>query len=132
MAKRTDDDAFDIDAYRLTPESAAAIAKAREQLQPRKRLRSARPEAFVKLPYERTLAAAGRLGNAPMAVLVELAHQAFRTHKSRVPLANAALQKVGVSRLAKLRALRQLESAGLVAVDRRGRGRSPLVTLLWT
>jgi hypothetical protein len=133
MTKRTDDDgAFDPDAYRITPELAVVIAKARRQLQPRRRSHPAKPEAFVMLPYERTLAAAGRLGDAPMAVLVELAYLAFKTHRNQILLANATLQKVGVSRLAKLRALRRLESAGLIAVDRRGKGRSPLVTLLWT
>ena len=124
-------DTFDLGALALTPETLAELAEARKQAQP-KRVRPARPEAFVKLPYERTLAAAGRLGNAPLAVLVELAYQAFKTHRNVVPLANAALRSVGVSRLAKLRALRQLEASGLVAVDRRGKGRSPLVTLLWT
>ena len=133
MTKRTDDDgAFDPDAYRITRELAVVMAEARRQLRPRRRSHPAKPEAFVMLPYERTLATAGRLGNAPLAVLVELAYQAFKTHRNVVPLANAALRSVGVSRLAKLRALRQLEASGLVAVGRRGKGRSPLVTLLWT
>ena len=90
-----------------------------------------RPEAFVQLPYERTLAAAGQLGDAPLAVLVELAHRAFKTHQNTVPLANAALKAVGVSRDAKVRALRGLEAVGMVTVTWRGRGRSPLVTLPW-
>jgi hypothetical protein len=123
-------DTFDPGAVALTPQTLAELAEARKQAQ-LKRVRPARPEPFVKLPYERTLAAAGRLGNAPLAVLVELAYQAFKTHRTVVPLANAALRSVGVSRLAKLRALRQLEASGLVAVGRRGKGRSPLVTLLW-
>jgi hypothetical protein len=122
---------LDLRALALAPETLAELAEARKQAQ-LKRVRPARPEAFVKLPYERTLAAAGRLGNAPLAVLVELAYQAFKTHRNVVPLANAALRSVGVSRLAKLRALRQLEASGLVAVGRRGKGRSPLVTRLWT
>ena len=62
---------FDLGALALAPETLAELAEARKQAQ-LKRVRPARPEAFVKLPYERTLAAAGRLGNAPLAVLVEL------------------------------------------------------------
>ena len=83
------------------------------------------------LPYERTLAAAGRLGDAPLAVLVELTHRAFKTRQDTVLLANAGLQSVGVSRYAKLRALRRLEAAGMITVTSRGSGKSPLVTLLW-
>ena len=85
----------------------------------------------MKLPYERTLAAAGRLGDAPLAVLIELAYQAFKTHRNVVPLANAALRSVGVSPDAKVRALRRLEANGMVAVDWRGGKKTPLVTLLW-
>lgn len=133
MTKRTDDDgAFDLDAYRNKPERAVVMAEARKQLQPRTRLHPARPEAFVKLPYERTLAAAGRLGDASLAVLVELAYQAFKTHRNVVPLANAALRSVGISPDAKVRALRRLEADEMVSVDWRGGRKTPLVTLLWT
>ena len=123
-------DTFDLGALALTPETLAELAEARKQAQP-KRVRPARPEAFVKLPYERTLAAAGRLGNAPLAVLVELAYQAFKRHRSVVPLANAALRSVGVSHDAKVRALRRLEADGMIAVDWRGGRKTPVVTLLW-
>ncbi len=133
MANKTAD-AFDLGALALGPEKLAELASARKQPQPglRKRLHPSRPEAFVKLPYERTLASAGRLRDAHLAVLVELAYQAFRTHRSQVPLANSALQSVGVSRQAKVRALRRLEADGMVAVDWRGARKTPLVTLLWT
>jgi hypothetical protein len=120
---------FDLKALALTPEELADLrARARAQSSERKRARKAEPEPFVLLPYERTLAAAGRLRNAPMAVLVELAYRAFKTHKNRVLLSNAAL---GVSHDAKVRALRRLEAVGLVAVDWRGGKKTPLVTLLW-
>ena len=128
MAKRTDD-AFDLDAYRLTPEQAAEIAKAHKQTQP-KRARLAEPEAFVMLPYTQTLAAAGRLGDAPMAVLVELAYQHFKTHRNVIPLGNAAFESVGISHDAKVRALRRLQADGMVSVDWRGK-RTPHVRLLW-
>jgi hypothetical protein len=132
MARLLNDDDFDLDKLRLTPEMMTKRAEAGSKIQPAKRLHPARPEAFIKLPYERTLAAAGKLQNAPLAVLAEVAYQAFKTHRKQVPLANAKLKSIGIKRDAKMRALRRLEAAGLVAVDWRGRGRSPLITLLWS
>jgi hypothetical protein len=86
-------------------------------------------EAALRSGWQ-TLGLAGRLRDAPMAVLVELAYQAFKTHKNPVPLTNAALRSVGIRRDAKLRALRQLEADELIAVEWRGR-KSPLITILW-
>jgi hypothetical protein len=86
---------------------------------------------FVKLPYESARIIAGRR-DASMAVLIELAHLRFRRRESVVPLGNAALQSVGVSHDAKVRALRRLEADGLVAVDWRGGKKTPHVRLLWT
>ncbi len=123
--------------FALTPEQLAELQEAsskvkrlktQSKIQPK---RASSPKAFVQLPYERTLALVGQLGDAPSAVMIELAHLAFKTHQDTVLLANAKLRSVGVSRQAKLRALRQLETAGVVAVDWGGRGRSPLVTPLW-
>jgi len=121
---------FDLTDFALSPQTLTELAEAKKQAQ-LKRVRPARPEAFVKLPYERTLAAAGGPGDARLAVLVELAYQAFRTHKTVVPLANAALRSVGINREAKRRALCRLEVDGMIAVERRGGGKAPLVTLLW-
>ena len=86
---------------------------------------------FVQLPYKRTLAAAGRRRGAYLAVLVELAYQAFKTHQNTVPLTNAALRAIGVSHDAKVRALRYLEADGMISVDWRGGRKTPSVTLLW-
>jgi hypothetical protein len=121
------DDPFDLDALRLMPELAAKLAEASPKGRPRK---PARPEAFVKLPYRLALTAAGRR-DASLAVLVELTYRAFKTHRNQVPLGNAVLRSVGVSRDAKLRALRRLEADGMVSVDWRGGKKTPSVTLLW-
>ena len=83
---------------------------------------------FVILPYEQTLQAARQLQNAQLAVLVEIAHKIFKTHQNPTPLPNKTLQTAGVSRKAKLRALRQLEGAGLITVTWRGR-KCPLVSI---
>lgn len=132
MANKTAD-AFDLGVLALTPKLADQLAAAAKQAQsgPKKRLHKARPGAFVQLPYERTLGAAGRLRDAPLAVLIELAYQAFKTHQNSVLLGNAALRSVGVSPDAKVRALRRLEADGMISVDWRGGKKTPLVTLLW-
>jgi hypothetical protein len=83
------------------------------------------------LPYEQTLVAAGHLKCAPLAVLIELAYQMFRTKKAEVTLSNSALRSVRISPKAKLRVLRQLEAVGLIEVTWRGGRRSPQVTVLW-
>ena len=112
----------------LTPKTLAELAPAQKRHgspKPVKRLHHARPKAFVKLPYERTLETAGRLGDAPLAVLVELTYQAFRARRNQVPLANAALQSVGITRYAKVRALHRLEAEGVIAVNWRGGKENP-------
>jgi hypothetical protein len=118
----------DLGELALTPEQVAELAPLQKVSQPRQ-ARSARAK-FVKLPYEQTLLAAGELQHAQLAVLVELSHLMFKMHQNPVPLSNTALRSAGMSRMAKLRALRQLEAVGLVKVTRRGQ-KSPLVTALW-
>jgi hypothetical protein len=129
------DEPFDLGRLKLTPEQTAELAPLQKKpnLKPRPGLSARRSVGtkFVQLPYERTLAAAGRLGNAPLAVLTEVAYLAFKAHQKPVRLANKALQAAGIDHEAKTRALRRLEAAGLVAVAWRGKGRSPLVSILW-
>jgi hypothetical protein len=97
----------------------------------RKLGRRAQRVEFVMLPYAQTMSVAGKVKtSAALAVMVELAYQVFKTHKPEVVLSNSILRTIGISRKAKLRALRQLETAGIVAVDWRGQ-KSPLVTVLW-
>jgi hypothetical protein len=61
---------------------------------------------FGRLPYKRTLAAAGQLKDTILAVLIELDHRRFKTHQNPVPLTNVALRSVGITHWAKNRALR--------------------------
>ncbi len=58
-----------------------------------------------------------------------LLHQAWKTGSKTVAVPNGALLKYGVSRKIKRAALRQLEAAGLIAVERRSR-KTPTVTVL--
>ena len=126
---------FDAKELALTcelKEEIFAAQAARAAAEPSKKLkrRSQRVE-FVMLPYAQTMRVAGKVkSSAALAVMVELAYQVFKTHKSEVVLSNAMLRSVGISHKVKLRALRQLEAAGMVAVDWKAR-KSPLVTVSW-
>jgi hypothetical protein len=122
-------DPFDLSKMAL---NAEMITK----LMPFQKTAAAKPKRrrrveFVMLPYDQTMAAAGAMKDATLAVMVELAHQVFKAHKREVVLSNYALRPVGISYKAKLRALRQLEAAGMVAVDWKGERKSPRVTVLW-
>lgn len=129
MASKTADP-FDLKRLTLTREDIRELEPLqKKQSKPSSQIRT--HIEFVKLPYTQTLAAAGHLGDACLAVFVELAHLAFKKHRSEVLLANSALRAAGISHWAKLRALRQLEVAGMIEVSWRGKGRSPLVKLLW-
>ena len=60
---------------------------------------------------------------------VWLLHLAWKAKSNTFPLPNGLLQERGVSRLAKYRALRELEAARLIRVSRENR-KTPVVTLL--
>ena len=125
------DDPFDLDRLTLTPGQIANLAPLQKQPSLTKLRKRNGNASFVMLPYEQTLAAAGRLENPILAVLVELTYRRFKTHKNPVPLTNEALAAVGVSRWAKNRALKRLEAAGLVKVTWRRRRTNPLVKILY-
>jgi hypothetical protein len=123
-------DPFDSGGPRLTPEQVAKLASLqKKRSNPPTRSRASGVE-FVKLPYAQVLAAAGQARNTQLAVLVELAHQRFKTHENPVPLDNKALEAIGIKRWAKYDALGELEVVGLISVEWRYK-KSPLVTLLW-
>ncbi len=102
---------------RLAELRAAAPAKRRKT----------EPFAVVDLALA---AAACRAMNCPKAMVwLWLVHKARSTGKAAVPVPNGALAKLGVSPDAKLRALRQLEAAGLITLERRSR-KTPIAVLL--
>jgi hypothetical protein len=115
----------------LQEELQAAQAARQATEGPRKLHHRAKKVGFVMLPYAQTMAAAGKMKNATLAVMVELAYQVFKNHESEVPLSNSMLRTLGISRSAKLRALRQLEAAGMVKISGKGRRKTPRVTVLW-
>jgi hypothetical protein len=75
-------------------------------------------------------AKAAAVTNCPKAMVwLWLVQQVRRTKSDTVAMSNEALGKYGVSRKAKNVALRQLEAAGLIAVEQHP-GKAPLVSLL--
>ena len=94
-----------------------------------RRKRAQAKETFARIPHERGMRLYGRIGGAAWVVLLELDRLIFKSYgKNPVRLSNYGL--AGMSRNAKWKALRQLEAAGVVTVERQG-FESPLVTHHW-
>jgi DNA-binding transcriptional ArsR family regulator len=91
-----------------------------------------RTERFLKGPVPMSwLAAAARLPGKALAVGIALWRLAGATKSQTILLSTTEVVPLGVDRNAKSRALRVLEQAGLVSVERRP-GRLPRVTILTT
>jgi hypothetical protein len=90
-------------------------------------------ETFARIPHDKALALHKyRLSSAAWVVLIELDRLILkRRGQNPVRFASTRLRAVGIQRIFRVRALRQLASAGVVRVMHRGRGLSPLVTHLW-
>jgi DNA-binding transcriptional ArsR family regulator len=89
--------------------------------------RKSEPFAVLGLAWAAKAAAAT---DSPKAMVwIWLVQQTSKTKSDTVAVSNEALATYGVSRKAKTMALRQLEEAGLIAVERRC-GKAPLVRLL--
>jgi DNA-binding MarR family transcriptional regulator len=88
-------------------------------------------ELFIKVPLRLLRAAAGSAIREPsvLFVLVLLLHMKFEAHSPTFACPNGFLERFGVDRYMKRRALAKLEAAGLIAVKRSPR-RAPIVTLL--
>jgi hypothetical protein len=97
-----------------------------EAAAPKKRKK---PEEFAKVPlwWAKQMTAATKTKKALVGIV--LLHTAWKTRRPTFPLPNGRLAKLGVSRLTKYRALRDLERAGLIVVER-ARHKTPIVTLV--
>jgi hypothetical protein len=84
-------------------------------------------EPFAKVPLKWAAAAAKAMRSPPALIMVELLYASWRAKSRTFPLANARLAKLGTSRNAKYRVLRDLERAGLISV-----GRAPRKALIIT
>ena len=89
-----------------------------------------RKKGFIKgpIPLGWIMKAAGVEGKT-LHVAITLWFLVGLKRSHEVPLSHSTLRLFGVSRQASYRALKRLETVGLVSVDRH-RGRNPIVTIL--
>jgi hypothetical protein len=121
-----DEEDFDPEKFRLTPEQQAELGAAKSNKPKAKQCRQGK---FVQVPqiWIEQLCAI-RAHGSTYRVALHLLHEVWRTKTSIVKLTNAALAKVGVGREGKISALHELRKAGLVAVNWRP-NRNPIVTV---
>ncbi len=116
---------FEIDDYRLSHSREALGQKevgVLPQPRPGERYLAGRiPMGWI----ERACALPGKA----LHVSIWLWHRARMKKRNPVTLNQSRMEHLGVKRHAASRALRQLEDAGLVSVER-GQGRNPVVTIL--
>jgi hypothetical protein len=105
------------------PEKRLAELKAKAPVKGRK------VAPFAKIGFTPAARAFTALNCQKAMVSVWLIHRIWKRQSLTVSVPNGELAKLGVSSDAKGRALRQLEAAGLISIDRRPR-KTPLVTLL--
>ena len=103
-----------------------------EQQTPGSQRRPRLTETFARIPHDRALTLYRHIGGSAWVLLIELDRLILKGRGSNpVKLSSARMNAAGLNRHSRLRALRQLEAAGVVRVERRGRGQSPWVTHRW-
>jgi hypothetical protein len=87
-------------------------------------------ETFARVPHDKGLAL--RVSGTAWRVLIELDRIILKTGgQNPVKLSSRRLRGVGLTHHTRLRALHQLETAGVIMIGRRGRGHSPWVLHSW-
>ena len=94
---------------------------------PAQKLRPRATEPFVLVSVEQLKRGAEACGGQRLLVWLYILHKVKLRGEGTVQIANKTLAEWGVSRHAKVRALRELEAVGLISVEWRGR-RTPIVT----
>ena len=118
-------DSLDLEKLRL-PDQGSGTPRAPERRVPNARTRG----HFLKGPVPLSwLMAAANLPGKALAVGIAIWFRSGLTKSLTVSLPSTLLGLFGVDRSAKLRALRALEDARLIAVERTN-GKNPLVTIL--
>jgi hypothetical protein len=120
----------DLDAFRLAPGALDGWPKAHgkpRRGQPRRRVEGEYLRGPIPLAW--LSRAAGFRGKAPLAVALAVWFEHGRRKQTEVKLSWAILRRFGLDRQAGYRGLAELESAGLVAVDR-APGKNPVVRIL--
>ena len=91
--------------------------------------RRKRTEPFIQIPLSLMERLASVTAIATLRVAIYLHYQNWKTAGEPITVSNVALGAWGVSRFRKCEALAELETLGLIAVERRGK-RAPRVKLL--
>jgi hypothetical protein len=97
-------------------------------------LRRARSkETFARIPHDKALALCEhKLSYAAWAVLIELDRIILKGRgQNPVRMWSPRLRAVGIGRYVRMRALRELEAAGVIIVRRKAKGLSPWVFHTW-
>jgi hypothetical protein len=84
---------------------------------------------WIKLPLPWAVKAAKASNTTRALVWIRLLQANWEAGSDTFPLPNGQLKRDGVTRQIKSRVLRELEAAGLITVQRRGRN-APLVTIV--
>jgi hypothetical protein len=130
-AETTDNDPFDPDKLKLSPEESEALHRAERKAtaQQEAAYRGAANEPFVMIPLDRYMQLQGAASSV-IWLAGYLYYLSFKAHGHPFQLGNIALRRNGgMSRNTKLRALRELERMGwisLLTVPRK----SPWITLV--
>jgi hypothetical protein len=90
-------------------------------------------QTFARISHDKGLALyRHRLPCAAWVLLVELDRLILKARgRNPVKLSSSRLRRIGLKSQTRHRALRQLEAAGVVSVERIGQGMSPWVTHSW-
>ena len=91
--------------------------------------RRKKAEPFVKVPLWWIVQATKATNTGKALVCIELLYAAWKAKRPTFPLPNGRLARLGVKREIKRRALRDLERAGLITVERPAR-KTPIITLV--
>ena len=94
-----------------------------------KTMKFKRESQFAPVGLEWAAEIAKRTRSPAFAVKIALAYMIWRTGSHTFSLTNTLLDRLGVSREGKRRALANLERDGVIQVEKRGR-RAPIVTVL--
>ena len=99
---------------------------------PTRRQRLSDPETFARIPHDRALKLYPHLSGPAWVALIEL-DRIILKHRGQNPVrfVSSRLRALGLCQQARARALRQLETAGVVRIKQRGPALAPWVTHLW-
>jgi hypothetical protein len=127
-------DPFDPKNLGMSPEQKAAYFEAKRKDAVSKSMAKPKKPLWCKFDYVQMLKLAESSRNPLILVLAELSRLKFESWEKDstvlVTLNNTTFKKLGFHRTDKIRALKELEKAGLVSVDWRNR-KSPQVRLLF-